>query len=120
MTHSRFGRSTMLEKEIEMKLVRAVRRKGGLCPKWVSPGLNGVPDRIILLPGRRVAFAELKAPGRRPRPIQVLRHEQLRTLGFPVYVIDNPGQIENMLEEVGAGTCPDGGTDPLGGMPDEV
>ena len=53
----------MKEKQIEQTLVKAVLRRKGICPKWISPGLDGVPDRIILLPGRRMAFAELKAPG---------------------------------------------------------
>ncbi len=90
----------MREKEIEMKLVRAVKSMGGVCPKWVSPGFDGVPDRIILLPGGRLAFAELKAPGNKPRPLQAARIGQLRSLGFQVYVIDRPEQIGGVLNEV--------------------
>lgn len=52
----------MLEKEIEKKLVNIVKRHGGLCLKWVCPGWAGVPDRIVLLPGGRVIFVELKRP----------------------------------------------------------
>ena len=92
----------MNEKQIEQTLVRAVRRRGGICPKWVSPGLDGVPDRIILLPGRRVAFAELKAPGEKPRPLQAARIRQLNALGFRVYVIDNADMIGGVLDEVSA------------------
>ena len=51
----------MREKTIEAKLVQAVRTKGGLAPKFTSPGLDGVPDRLVLLPGGRIAFIELKA-----------------------------------------------------------
>ena len=51
----------MREKQIEQKLVKAVRNVGGLCPKFVSPGLAGMPDRLILLPGRRLAFVEVKS-----------------------------------------------------------
>ena len=90
----------MREKQIEMKLVEAVNRCGGLCPKWISPGLNGVPDRLILLPGGRIAFAELKAPGKTPRPLQRHRIEQLRKLGFRVYVIDSIEQIGGVLDEI--------------------
>ena len=90
----------MREKEIEMKLVRAVKGMGGICPKWVSPGFDGVPDRIILLPGGRLAFAELKAPGKKPRPLQAARIEQLRGLGVQVYVIDHTEQIGGALNEV--------------------
>ena len=90
----------MREKQIEMKLVEAVRRRGGLCPKFISPGLAGAPDRIVLLPGGHMAFAELKAPGRKLRPLQVVRGEQLRALGFRVYVIDRIEQIGGVLNEL--------------------
>ena len=83
----------MREKETERKLVRAVKRVGGICPKFVSPGMDGMPDRMILLPGCRIGFVEVKAPGKKPRALQVKRHEQLRVLGFPVFVLDDPGQI---------------------------
>ena len=53
---------TQLEKDIEKRLVDMVRRRGGLCLKWVCPGWAGVPDRIVLLPGGRVIFVELKRP----------------------------------------------------------
>ena len=92
----------MREKQIEQKLVRAVRAVGGLAPKFVSPGLDGVPDRLILLPGGHLAFAELKAPGQRPRPLQQRRIVQLRQLGFRVYIIDNTNQIGGVLDEVSA------------------
>ena len=84
----------MLEKTIESALVQAVRRRGGLALKFVSPGLNGVPDRLILMPGGRMAFVELKAPGKKPRPLQEHRFEQLRRLGFSVFVVDDMNQIE--------------------------
>lgn len=90
----------MREKQIEMKLVEAVRKRGGLCPKFISPGLAGVPDRIVLLPGGHMAFVELKAPGHKPRPLQVVRSEQLRALGFKVYVIDHIEQIGGVLDGI--------------------
>ena len=58
----------MREKTIEAKLVQAVRTKGGLALKFTSPGFDGVPDRLVLLPGGRIAFIELKAPGKTLRP----------------------------------------------------
>ena len=79
----------MREKQIEQKLVKAVRNAGGLCPKFVSPGIAGMPDRLILLPGRRLAFVEVKAPGEKPRLLQLHRHAQLRALGFRVHVLDD-------------------------------
>ena len=90
----------MRESQIEKRLVTAVRKHHGLCPKWVSPGLAGVPDRIILLPGGRVAFAELKAPGKTLRTQQRYRKAQLERLGFRVYVIDSKEQIGGVLDEL--------------------
>ena len=93
----------MREKVVEQKLVQAVRRSGGLALKLVSPGFNGVPDRLLLFPGARAAFCELKAPGQKPRPLQVHRMNQLRKLGFPVYVVDSAEQIKEVLLECQTG-----------------
>ena len=87
----------MREKTIEQKLVAAAKAAGGMAPKFVSPGFDGMPDRIIILPGGRIGFVEVKAPGKKPRPLQVTRHKKLRSLGFPVYVIDDPEQIQDMI-----------------------
>ena len=90
----------MREKNIETSLVAEVRRRGGLAPKFVSPGLDGVPDRLILLPGGKIVFAELKAPGKTLRPLQALRKRQLEKLGFRVFVIDDAEQIGGVLDAV--------------------
>lgn len=90
----------MREKNIESRLVAEVRRRGGLAPKFVSPGLDGVPDRLILLPGGKFSFAELKAPGKNLRPLQVLRKRQLEKLGFRVFVIDGTEQIGGVLDAI--------------------
>lgn len=90
----------MTEKYIEQKLVRAVKERGGIAPKFVSPGLDGVPDRIVLLPMGRIAFVELKAPGRKMRPLQVRRKRQLEGLGFLVYCVDGVEQIGGVLDEI--------------------
>lgn len=90
----------MQEKTIEAKLVKAVKSMGGLAPKFVSPGLDGVPDRLVLLPKGKIAFIELKAPGKKPRPLQVRRKSQLEVLGFLVYCIDDPEQIGGILSEI--------------------
>lgn len=88
------------EKTIERKLVRAVKMMGGLAPKFVSPGLDGVPDRIILLPGCKAAFVELKADGKKPRPLQLLRKRQFEALGFKVYCVCAEEQIGGVLDEI--------------------
>jgi hypothetical protein len=94
--------SPMREKKIEQKLVKAVRCMDGLALKFVSPGCDGVPDRLILLPDGRMAFAEIKSMGCKLRPLQVRRKGQLEALGFSVYVIDSPEQIGGMLNEIRA------------------
>ena len=91
---------SLRERDIEQKLVKAVKTAGGICPKLVSLGTDGMPDRIMLLPEGRIGFAEVKAPGKKPRPLQVKRHEQLRSLGFPVFILDDPEQILGILGEV--------------------
>lgn len=89
----------MREKLIEQKLVKAVKAQNGMCPKLVSPGTDGMPDRMVLLPDGKLSFVEVKAPGEKPRPLQIRRHEQLRQLGFRVAVLDDPEQIPGILEE---------------------
>ena len=64
----------MREKTIEQHLVKAVKNGGGIAPKLVSPGFDGMPDRLVLLPGGKIGFVEVKAPGKEPRPLQVARH----------------------------------------------
>ena len=88
------------EKRVEEALSRAVKRMGGMAVKFVSPGLDGVPDRIVLLPGGKAAFVELKAPGKRLRALQEKRKRQLEGLGFPVYVVDGIEQIGGVLDEI--------------------
>ena len=90
----------MREKIIEKELVRAVKDKGGIAPKFTSPGFDGMPDRLALLPGGRMGFVELKAPGKKPSALQLARHRLLRRLGFKVYVIDEINQIDSVLEEI--------------------
>lgn len=90
----------MREKQIEKKLVKAVKEEGGMCPKLVSPGTDGMPDRLIMLPKARIGFVEVKAPGAKPKPLQERRHKQLRDLGFHVSVLDDPEQIPGILKEV--------------------
>ena len=91
----------MRERFIEKKLVDAVKKMGGFAPKFVSPGLDGMPDRIVLFPMGRIAFVELKAPGEKMRPLQVRRKRQLEQLGFSVYCIDGVEQIDSILKRIG-------------------
>ena len=85
----------MREKEIEKKLTQMVKKAG-----LVSPGFDGMPDRMVLLPNGRIGFVEVKALGEKPRPLQLSRHRLLRRLGFPVYVLDDTEQIGGILDEI--------------------
>ena len=93
----------MEEKQIELRLVRMTSQMGGMALKFVSPGCDGVPDRLVLLPGGKVGFVEVKAPGKKPRPLQVRRISQIRGLGFPVFVVDGMEQIEEVLQKIKGG-----------------
>lgn len=90
----------MRERDVERKLVNAVKAAGGICPKWVSPGFDGMPDRIVLMPGGKIAFVEVKAPGEKPRPLQLSRHKLLRRLGFKVFILDNIEKIGGIIDEI--------------------
>lgn len=86
---------TPLEKDIENKLVKIVRRHGGKCPKWVSPGWAGVPDRLCLLPGGRIIFVETKRPkGSRVAALQKKWRQWLQELGFIVMHVYNEEDLE--------------------------
>lgn len=91
----------MREKTIEQKLVQAVKAMGGIAPKFTSPGFDGMPDRLVLLPMGRAAFVEVKAMGSKPRPLQEARHGMLRRLGFQVFVLDDEAQITEILKQMG-------------------
>lgn len=94
------GCSETREKAIEQKLVKEVRLRGGICPKFTSPGFDGMPDRLVILPGGHMGFVEVKAPGKKPRPLQESRHQMLRNLGILVFVLDHPGQIGGILDGI--------------------
>jgi hypothetical protein len=92
----------MREKATEQKLILMIKAAGGIAPKFISPGYDGMPDRIVLLPEGRIAFVEVKVPGKKPRPLQQARHDMLRRLGFKVFVLDDTSQIGDILDEIRA------------------
>jgi hypothetical protein len=89
-----------LEITIERALKKMVESVGGLAWKFTSPGTVGVPDRIVLLPGGRIVFVELKDAGKKPDPIQLARKRQLEMLGFDVRVIDNRDLLGALRDEI--------------------
>lgn len=92
----------MREKEVEKRLVDRTKARGGLALKFVSPGFDGVPDRLVLLPKAKLGFVEVKAPGKTPRPLQKKRMQVLRKLGFNVYALDNIDEVEVVLDAIQA------------------
>ena len=92
----------MRERQIEQKLVKAVKATGGIAPKLTSPGFDGMPDRMVLMPDGCIGFVEVKAPGEKPRPLQLSRHRLLRQMGFKVYVLDGTEQIGGIIDDIRA------------------
>lgn len=90
----------MLEKTIEQALVRATKKAGGIAPKLTSPANAGMPDRIIILPNGKICFVELKAPGQKPRPLQIRQMQRLANLGCMVRTLDNPQKIPELINEI--------------------
>ncbi|WHX50536.1 VRR-NUC domain-containing protein [Paenibacillus woosongensis] len=90
----------MRERDIETYLRERVKEAGGWAPKWTSPGNNGVPDRIVFLPGGHIVFVELKAPGAKPRPVQLAQHKRIRSYRQDVRVIDSRQQVDELLQEL--------------------
>lgn len=88
------------EKVIERKLVEAVKANGGMCIKLLCDNLLGLPDRMVLMPHSKIAFAELKTTGQKPRRIQVFMHNKLRNLGFRVEVIDTAEGVNNFINDI--------------------
>jgi hypothetical protein len=91
----------MREKEVEQQLVKAVKAQAGLCLKFVSPSMAGVPDRLVFLPNGRMGFVEVKQKGKKPRPLQLMRMKQLSSLGYKTFVLDDVSQIQEILKEIG-------------------
>ena len=91
----------MREKTIEQKLVQAVKAKGGIAPKFVSPGFSGVPDRLILMPDGKCGFVEVKGPWQETTAAAGVKDTALRGLGFLVFILDDESQIPHILSEIG-------------------
>ncbi len=90
----------MRESTLEKLFVKEVKKRRGLALKFVSPGISGVPDRVVLMKNGKMAFVELKAPGKKLRPLQIKRKAQLESLGFKVYCIDDKEQIGGIIDAI--------------------
>lgn len=93
----------MLEKDIEKILVTEVKKLGGRAYKWVSPGNDGVPDRIVILPGIRPVFVELKAESGKLSALQKVQIKRLLDMGQDVKVLKGIREAEQFLEDCGCG-----------------
>lgn len=83
---------------IEAQLVKLCKARGWLCWKLTSPGVRGVPDRLVLRQGCSAEFVEVKAPGEKPTPQQERRHAELRALGFMVSVLDSQDAVRDWVD----------------------
>jgi hypothetical protein len=90
----------MLEKQIEIYFKKQVAAVGGWAIKFIPISLSGFPDRIVLMPGARVYFVELKRPGKKPRKLQIVIHDKLRKYGFKVFVIDSLELVQQFIKSL--------------------
>lgn len=90
----------MRERELEKMFTTEVKKVGGVALKFVSPGFDGMPDRLVLMPGGRTFFVELKRPGEKPRPLQRARHRMLYSFGFAVFVVDSIEKLDEVLNAI--------------------
>lgn len=91
------------EKTLEARLRKEVEKRGGMALKLSAQLHRGLPDRLILLPGGRMYFAEIKTTGKKPTKLQIHCHEMLRALGFEVFVIDSTASLEEALTTISFG-----------------
>lgn len=89
-----------MESDVEKYLRVEVKKLGGLALKFLSPSMNGVPDRIVLLPGSRIFFVELKSKGKKARPLQLAVHRVFSNLGHNVYILDSKEQVKEWLSGI--------------------
>ena len=87
------------ENDIERFFKKEVEKHGGLVWKFVSPNQSGVPDRIVMMPGGKVVFAEIKAPGKKPRPLQLAVIDKIARLGITTWVIDSRVLVHSFIEQ---------------------
>jgi hypothetical protein len=90
------------ERDIEQYLVKQAKAVGGKAYKWTSPGNAGVPDRIVMLPGGRVAFIELKAPGGKSTALQLNQQRFISGMGLPVAVVDSKEAVDQIISKMQA------------------
>ena len=88
------------EKSIEKYLVEQAKFAGCPCLKYFNPNMVGYPDRLVVLPGGKVVWVELKSKGRKPSKVQQVRMAELTDLGHVVKVIDNKLDVDKLINEI--------------------
>ena len=99
-TRAREGIVSASEKVLEAELRERCKTLGWMCIKLTSQYQRGLPDRLILMPGGRVCFVEIKTTGKKPTALQRLTHERLRALGYRVEVVDTTESLDNLIVEL--------------------
>ena len=99
-TRAREGFVTESEKVLEAELRERCKALGWMCIKLTSQYQRGLPDRLILMPGGRVCFAEIKTTGKKPTALQKVTHERLRALGYRVEVVDTTESLDNLMVDL--------------------
>ena len=99
-TRAREGFVTESEKVLEAELRERCKALGWMCIKLTSQYQRGLPDRLILMPGGHVCFAEIKTTGKKPTALQRVTHERLRALGYRVEVVDTTDSLDNLIVEL--------------------
>ena len=89
----------MRERDVERAFVDEVKKRGGIAWKFTSPGTDGVPDRLVMFPGF-ICFVELKAPGKKMRPLQEKRKREIEKMGFLVACIDGKDAQKNFFKKL--------------------
>lgn len=92
---------TTSEKLLERQLVKECKAAGAWAIKLLPFQFAGLPDRMVLQKGGRVFFVEVKTTGKEPSPAQLRVHGKLRGLGFRVYILDRPEQLQIIKNQEG-------------------
>ena len=96
-SRARAGIVAESEKTLEARLRKEVEALGGKALKLMSQLHRGLPDRLVLMPGGLAFFVELKSTGKKPTGLQTHCHDQLRQMGFEVYVVDSTESLEKAV-----------------------
>lgn len=88
------------ESAIEAYLVKRVKALGGVALKFTSPGLRGVPDRIVVLPSNRHYWCELKKRTGSIRALQRVFATRMLDVGVNVEFIKSKAEVDAFIRRV--------------------